>query len=57
MNRKMRRKQRHLRLCRKYGYHETASILKTRIERARRAQMANDTPILYNLTQQEDAPR
>jgi len=57
MNRNTRKKQRLLRLCRKYGYHETASILKTRIERARRAQMANDTPILHNLTQQEDAPR
>jgi len=57
MNRKMRRKQRLLRLCRKYGYHETASILKRRIERARQAHTAEDTPILHNLTQQEDAPR
>ncbi len=57
MNRNTRKKQRLLRLCRKYGYYQTASILKRQVERVRLAQMADDTPILYNLTQREDAPR
>jgi len=57
MDKKIRKKRRLLRLCHKYGYHETASVLKKQIERTRPAQTSDDTPILYNLTQQEDAPR
>jgi len=57
MNRKMRKKERFLMLCRKYGYNQTVSVLKLKIERARRAQTDNETPILHNLTQQEDAPK
>jgi len=57
MNRKMRKRQRLLMLCRKYGYNQTASALKEQIERARRAQTDDETPILHNLTQLEDAPK
>lgn len=57
MNRKMRKRQRLLMLCRKYGYNQTASVLRLKIERARLAQTDNDTPILHNLTQLEDAPK
>ena len=57
MDRKTRRRVRLMRLCHKYGYDETASILKRRIERARRAQLAQGTPILQNLSQQEDVSR
>ena len=57
MNRKLKRKLRLIRLCGKYGYNQTASLLRTRIERARDAQMADDSPILHNLTQREDASK
>ena len=58
MDRKTRRRVRVLRLCQKYGYDEMALILLRRIERARRAQLAQGTPILQNLSQQEeDMPR
>lgn len=54
MDRRTRRKLRLARLCRKYGYHETESLLRKQLKRSRLAASLAEAPILHNLSRHEE---
>ena len=56
MDRKTRRKLRLAKLCRKYGYHETESLLRRQLEKRRLATSLTEAPILRNLSRREEEP-
>ena len=52
MRKRMRSAIRLMRLCRKYGYSETETLLRRKLERMAHVKK-DDPPILLNLSQQE----
>ncbi|MCD6326320.1 hypothetical protein J7M28_02010 [bacterium] len=54
MNRKLKRKLRLLQLCRKYGYKENETLLRRKLRKQTSPDKSDETPILFNLSREEE---